>query len=183
MTDSEGVARPHLRRSDLRRMRDSLAAGKVPDASPLAVPRVVPMADAAPVATGTILTVCTGNICRSPMAEVLLRSGLAGLPIRVHSAGTHALVDHEMTAPAQEIAAERGADADAAAAAGAVRTLTTAGVDLLGTVVTMLPTKGPDSYGYGSYTYGSTHPTEQADVSLSGTGAKPKRRKPAVSKV
>ncbi len=28
---------------------------------------------------------------------------------------------------------------------------------MLGVVVTMLPTKGPDSYGYGSYTYGSTH--------------------------
>ena len=40
---------------------------------------------------------------------------------------------------------------------GAIRTLTTAGVDLLGVVITMLPTKGPDSYGYGAYTYGSTH--------------------------
>jgi Mrp family chromosome partitioning ATPase len=40
---------------------------------------------------------------------------------------------------------------------GAVRALATAGVDMLGIVVTMLPTKGPDSYGYGSYTYGSTH--------------------------
>ncbi|KJL29289.1 polysaccharide biosynthesis tyrosine autokinase [Microbacterium oxydans] len=40
---------------------------------------------------------------------------------------------------------------------GAIRTLTTAGVDLLGLVVTMLPTKGPDSYGYGAYTYGATH--------------------------
>lgn len=46
--------------------------------------------------------------------------------------------------------------------AGAVRSLETAGVDLLGTVVTMLPTKGPDSYGYGSYTYGTTHEMEQA---------------------
>ncbi len=41
--------------------------------------------------------------------------------------------------------------------AGAVRTLETAGVSLLGFVATMLPTKGPDSYGYGSYTYGATH--------------------------
>jgi capsular exopolysaccharide synthesis family protein len=40
---------------------------------------------------------------------------------------------------------------------GAIRTLETAGVDLLGVVITMLPTKGPDSYGYGAYTYGSTH--------------------------
>ncbi len=121
MTDSDGVARPHLRRSDLRRLREALAAGKTPDASPLtmaAAESAQPAADpASPEMTaGTILTVCTGNICRSPMAEVLLRSGLAGLPIRVHSAGTHALVDHEMTAPAQEIAVERGAGAAAAAA-------------------------------------------------------------------
>lgn len=40
---------------------------------------------------------------------------------------------------------------------GAIRTLETAGVGLLGLVVTMLPTKGPDSYGYGTYTYGATH--------------------------
>lgn len=60
--------------------------------------------------------------------------------------------------------------------AGAVRTLSTAGVDLLGTVVTMLPTKGPDSYGYGSYTYGATHQVEQAEVTLQGSKAKPKGR-------
>lgn len=40
---------------------------------------------------------------------------------------------------------------------GAIRTLETAGGSLLGVIVTMLPTKGPDSYGYGAYTYGSTH--------------------------
>lgn len=59
---------------------------------------------------------------------------------------------------------------------GAVRTLTTAGVPLLGTVVTMLPTKGPDSYGYGAYTYGSTHLADQAEPELSAAQAKPKRR-------
>ena len=40
---------------------------------------------------------------------------------------------------------------------GAIKTLHTAGGTLLGVVVTMLPTRGPDSYGYGAYTYGSTH--------------------------
>ncbi|UNK70122.1 polysaccharide biosynthesis tyrosine autokinase [Microbacterium sp. H1-D42] len=59
---------------------------------------------------------------------------------------------------------------------GAVRSLTTAGVDLLGTVVTMLPTKGPDSYGYGAYTYGSTHDIDQLSPELSAAQAKPKRR-------
>jgi len=36
----------------------------------------------------------------------------------------------------------------------AVRTLDTAGTEILGLIVTMLPTKGPDSYGYGNYGYG-----------------------------
>ncbi|SEJ40822.1 arsenate reductase/protein-tyrosine-phosphatase family protein [Demequina mangrovi] len=41
----------------------------------------------------TILTVCTGNICRSPAAELLLARALEG-HATVASAGTHALVDH-----------------------------------------------------------------------------------------
>jgi protein-tyrosine phosphatase len=64
----------------------------------------------------TILTVCTGNICRSPMAEVLLRARLEPLGVRVHSAGTHALVGHGMTEQAQDLAVRAGASADAAAA-------------------------------------------------------------------
>ena len=32
----------------------------------------------------TVLTVCTGNICRSPLAESLLRTRLAGRDLRVH---------------------------------------------------------------------------------------------------
>ncbi len=51
---------------------------------------------------------------------------------------------------------------------GAIRTLGTAGGTLLGVVVTMLPTKGPDSYGYGAYTYGTTH-TGSVTVSKSPT--------------
>lgn len=47
---------------------------------------------------------------------------------------------------------------------GAIRSLDTAGGTLLGFVMTMLPTKGPDSYGYGAYTYGSTHVHEQDPV-------------------
>jgi protein-tyrosine phosphatase len=63
----------------------------------------------------TILTVCTGNICRSPLAEVLLRARLEPLGVRVHSAGTHAMVGHGMTEQAQEIAVRSGADPAAAA--------------------------------------------------------------------
>lgn len=60
--------------------------------------------------------------------------------------------------------------------AGAVRGLSTAGVELLGTVVTMLPTKGPDSYGFGSYAYGSAHVAGQSEPELTATQATPTQR-------
>ena len=52
-----------------------------------------------------ILTVCTGNICRSPVAERLLQAGLDQLrpgAFEVRSAGTHAVVG----APMQPLSAE-----------------------------------------------------------------------------
>ena len=57
---------------------------------------VDPTPTAAPV---RILTVCTGNICRSPYAAVLLRDGLQWArpgAFEVTSAGTHALVGRPM---------------------------------------------------------------------------------------
>lgn len=60
-----------------------------------------------------ILTVCTGNICRSPLAEQLLRSRLAPLGIAVESAGVSALVGVGMPDPARAIASQLGVpDAD-----------------------------------------------------------------------
>ena len=60
-----------------------------------------------------ILVVCTGNICRSPMAEGLLRHMLPATMwpgLRVHSAGTHGL-DGEPAAPfAVQTAAAMGID-------------------------------------------------------------------------
>jgi len=41
-----------------------------------------------------ILTVCTGNICRSPFLELLLNIEFSDEPILVESAGTAALVGH-----------------------------------------------------------------------------------------
>lgn len=63
-----------------------------------------------------ILTVCTGNICRSPLAEVLLRTELADLPVTVHSAGTQGLDSAPMTPEAQKVAEELGANPAFAAA-------------------------------------------------------------------
>lgn len=45
-----------------------------------------------------ILTVCTGNICRSPAAELLLQRALGDVA-HVSSAGTHALVGHGIPEP------------------------------------------------------------------------------------
>jgi protein-tyrosine phosphatase len=57
--------------------------------------------------TYTILMVCTGNICRSPTAEFVLRHKLeqAGLQdqVQVASAGTH---DYHVGAPADERSTE-----------------------------------------------------------------------------
>lgn len=62
-----------------------------------------------------VLTVCTGNICRSPLAEQLLRLRLAPLPVRVRSAGTYHLEDEPMTPEAVRLAAERGVPAEESA--------------------------------------------------------------------
>jgi protein-tyrosine phosphatase len=48
------------------------------------------------VSAGQVLVVCTGNVCRSPYIERRLRHDLAGAGIEVSSAGTRALVGHDM---------------------------------------------------------------------------------------
>ena len=58
-----------------------------------------------------ILVVCVGNICRSPMAEALLRDALREqLDIIVKSAGLGALVDHPASEHAVTLMRERGLD-------------------------------------------------------------------------
>lgn len=59
----------------------------------------------------SILTVCSGNICRSPLAEQLLRAGLAGRPqISVASAGTVGLTGYPMPEQAAALSRQFGGD-------------------------------------------------------------------------
>lgn len=58
-----------------------------------------------------LLIACTGNICRSPIAEGLIKVRAPGLECA--SAGTHALVGRAAEAYAQEIMAEHGFDISA----------------------------------------------------------------------
>ena len=58
-----------------------------------------------------ILVVCVGNICRSPMAEALLKSALRGQDgFTVKSAGLGALVGHPADDHALELMEEMGED-------------------------------------------------------------------------
>ena len=61
-----------------------------------------------------ILFVCTGNVCRSPMAAGLLRHRLSeeglGLRHRVRSTGVWAMDDHPASDKAIAVMAERGID-------------------------------------------------------------------------
>ncbi|WP_329083751.1 MULTISPECIES: arsenate reductase/protein-tyrosine-phosphatase family protein [unclassified Streptosporangium] len=58
-----------------------------------------------------ILFVCTGNVCRSPLAERLTRSALGPCPaVQVTSAGTRAEPGREMTERARRVLVRLGGD-------------------------------------------------------------------------
>ena len=59
----------------------------------------------------SVLMVCVGNICRSPMAEMLLRARLTEQGTVVASAGVGALVGHGVDPQVQRLMMERGLDA------------------------------------------------------------------------
>ena len=58
-----------------------------------------------------VLFVCTGNVCRSPMAERLLAARLGeSAGVTVSSAGTRALAGYAMDAPSAAVLRELGGD-------------------------------------------------------------------------
>lgn len=60
-----------------------------------------------------VLFVCTGNICRSPMGELLFRMYTAGTSIEVDSAGTHSLIGHEIDDSSAALLTSAGIDSSA----------------------------------------------------------------------
>lgn len=70
----------------------------------------------------SILTVCTGNVCRSPTVERLLAQKL-GPTVSISSAGTHALVGHPISEPMARLLRSSGAPDGAFAARGLTQKL------------------------------------------------------------
>lgn len=83
-----------------------------------------------------LLTVCTGNICRSPLAEQILRMRLSGLGADVSSAGTRGLRSAPMTPEALALSDQLGVPA-ADSAAHRSRFLTEAHVERPDLIITM----------------------------------------------
>lgn len=57
-----------------------------------------------------VLVVCTGNVCRSPVTEQVLRARFGERHARFSSAGTYALVGQQMPEQAQALARTLGAE-------------------------------------------------------------------------
>lgn len=81
----------------------------------------------APAASIRVLFVCTANLCRSPMAELLLRDAVAGRPDRdrwsIGSAGTRTRGGRPVHPSAAAVLAEYGIDSGAFVSRSLTRTV------------------------------------------------------------
>jgi protein-tyrosine phosphatase len=125
-----------------------------------------------------VLFVCTGNVCRSPAAERLVRRGIdvavggfAGLSgVTVSSAGTSALVGEPISPPMAALIASDGADAKGFAARQLTADIVMA-ADLVITMtnahrsetVAMLPVAVQRTFVLGELAH-MLHGVDQADV-------------------
>lgn len=57
-----------------------------------------------------VMVVCTGNICRSPIAEALFVRAFRDSDLKIESAGIAAMIGWPADLDAQEVASERGLD-------------------------------------------------------------------------
>jgi protein-tyrosine phosphatase len=83
----------------------------------------------------SVLFVCTGNICRSPLGERLLKARISDGSVLVASAGTAALVGRGIDGPSALVLRELGGDPEGHSAQRITRALV-AGSDLILTAET-----------------------------------------------
>ncbi len=87
--------------------------GRVLPTCILASPKMIQLSDGCNVGAISIVFVCTGNICRSPMAEGIFRSRwdvTRNGPIVVSSLGTHGLASQPASPLAVQVCADAGID-------------------------------------------------------------------------
>jgi protein-tyrosine phosphatase len=90
-----------------------------------------PASDIVGIVAFSVLFVCTGNICRSPMAERLFRARVdPALPIVATSAGTAGLAGWPMDAPSAQALHELGGDPNGHVGRRLTQTMVT-GADLI----------------------------------------------------